>query len=330
MVTNSEGISEQSLGSWPATPLGLLRASLVRASGSLEEGRLRLMSQPWFTSRLLPAMPRSLRWLGRRLYLAPVDLADRLLGRRDGALPPKAATFTGAVEDFAATGETLVGALVSTAGLERSSRVLDVGCGLGRLAAPLSRYLDAEGCYHGLDVVERAIAWCRDHITSPHGNVNFIHADVANREYNPGGGQSATAYRFPFDDASFDLVVLVSVFTHLLPDDIDHYLAEISRVLKKGGRCFATMFLMDDEKVRLMALPGTSLRFSHHPGPHWLQSKKVPELAVGYDEPFVRQCYDRHGFDAGLEVYRGCWAGGAGSWPRGSGLEQDVIVGTKR
>ena len=40
---------------------------------------------------------------------------------------------------------------------------------------------------------------------------------------------------------------LTSVFTHLLPHDLTHYLAEINRVLRPGGRCVATFFLHDAE-----------------------------------------------------------------------------------
>ena len=46
----------------------------------------------------------------------------------------------------------------------------------------------------------------------------------------------ASEYTFPYEDGEFDVVVLTSVFTHMLPDDVAHYLDEIARVLKPGGR----------------------------------------------------------------------------------------------
>ena len=39
-----------------------------------------LLQQRFFTSTLLPAMPRQLRWALRRAYFAPVDLMERFFG----------------------------------------------------------------------------------------------------------------------------------------------------------------------------------------------------------------------------------------------------------
>jgi ubiquinone/menaquinone biosynthesis C-methylase UbiE len=52
----------------------------------------------------------------------------------------------------------------------------------------------------------------------------------------------AAQYPFPFADSSFDFVYLVSVFTHMLPADMEHYLSEISRVLKPAAKCAVSFF----------------------------------------------------------------------------------------
>lgn len=46
-----------------------------------------LLRQRFFTSKVLPAMPRGLRWAMRRGYFAPVDLIERFRARPqcDGA-----------------------------------------------------------------------------------------------------------------------------------------------------------------------------------------------------------------------------------------------------
>ena len=54
------------------------------------------------------------------------------------------------------------------------------------------------------------------------------------------------AFVFPYDDDVFDVAHLSSVFTHLLPTTIDHYLREINRVLRPGGRCVSTFFVLND------------------------------------------------------------------------------------
>lgn len=307
----------------------VMKWQLSWAVSANERARMWVLKQPWFTGVLLPALPRQLRWFLRRAYAAPVDLADRLLGRRQDDLPPKAGTFTGVVEDFAESGDALLEALGEVAGVTPSSHILDVGCGLGRLARPVARFLDPTGRYEGLDIVPEGIEWSKKHIVSSYDNVHFTLADVYNKEYNPKGRVQPAEYRFPYEDETFDAVVLVSVFTHMMPADVDRYVSEIARVLKKNGRVFATTYLLNPESIRLMNSPGSEWRFKHELGPHWVTSLKVPELSVGYDETYLRELYVKHGFSEELEIYQGNWCGRAGHW-RQSGLEdQDTIVATK-
>jgi SAM-dependent methyltransferase len=125
----------------------IVNNQLLRIVSAVERLRLWLLTQRWFSSYLLPALPRRLRWGLRRVYLAPVDLTNRLLGRRDGLMPPRANNCSGAVIDFKGSGKALVKALEEEAGLTPSSRVLDIGCGYGRLAAAMPEYLGANGSY---------------------------------------------------------------------------------------------------------------------------------------------------------------------------------------
>jgi SAM-dependent methyltransferase len=307
-----------------------IKAPLALVVSGLEHLRIWLLTRQWFSSVLLPAMPRQLRWFLRRVYLAPIDVADRLLGRHNADLPSKAGTFTGAVHDFAASGEALVNALRDVAGMTTSSHVLDIGCGVGRLAIPSSRFLGPDGSYEGIDIVPDGIAWCKQHISSPHDNVHFTLADVYNKEYNPKGRVQAADYRFPYEDETFDVVVLVSVFTHMLPAEVERYVSEIARVMKKNGRMFATYSLITPESLQLMDSPASAMRFKHHRGSHWVISERVPELAVAYDEPYIREVYAKSGFADPPDVYVGAWCGRTGYWPLDSGLgDQDTLVATK-
>jgi SAM-dependent methyltransferase len=221
--------------------------------------------------------------------------------------------------------------LRDVADLTPDSQVLDIGCGVGRLALSMSRLLSAEGGYVGIDIVPDGIAWCNNNVRSPHGNLRFKLADVYNKEYNPNGRVVASAYRFPFEDARFDLAVLVSVFTHMLTDEVDNYLGEIARVLAPGGRCFASYFLMNPESTELMERSTSRARFKRHDGPSWTISRRVPALGIAFDDEYVLDLYRRHGFAPDPAIYRGRWCGRQGHWPPGTGLEaQDVIVATKQ
>jgi hypothetical protein len=108
-----------------------------------------------------------LRWILRKMYLAPVDLADRLTGRHDPGLPPKAHIFTGMPLDFAASATSTLETICSITDVNPSSHILDIGCGIGRLAIAMPDFLDANGGYEGFDIVPEGIEWCKQHIAGP-------------------------------------------------------------------------------------------------------------------------------------------------------------------
>jgi SAM-dependent methyltransferase len=308
----------------------VLEKPVLRLVSALLALRMWLLRQPAFTSTVLPAIPRPVRWLLRRLFFLPVDAVDRLFGRGETMVPPMAEIFAGSVDGFRASGDTLVHHLVEFAGLEPSTKILDIGSGMGRLAVPLTEYLSVSGSYDGLDIVESGVAWCNEHIASEHQNFRFHLADVFNKEYNPRGRFQASEYRFPYADESFDLAILISVFTHMLPADMEHYVSEIGRVLKPGGRCFATYFLVNDDSRRLMEAGESSLRFKHDLGTHWVVTTKVPELSVGYEETYARSVYDQGRRFSEVAVHYGGWCGREPFWSHESGLgDQDVVVATR-
>ncbi len=56
-------------------------------------------------------------------------------------------------------------------------------------------------------------------------------------------------------------VLLTSVFTHMLPQDMDNYLSEVARVLKPDGRCLITYFLLNPESLALIDAEESSFNF---------------------------------------------------------------------
>jgi SAM-dependent methyltransferase len=306
------------------------RATILRwIPDLLYRVRAYLLSLPVFTSTILPAIPRPVRWALRSAYLSTADAFESAAGERATMVPPRSKMFVGSVDDFEASGELLVRRLIEVAGLTPTSHVLDIGCGIGRLAVALTGYLDPQARYEGLDIVPSGIEWCTENITSRYPNFRFTLADVSNGEYNPNGRLAPTEYPLPYADATFDLVVLTSVFTHMLPAEKEHYLDEIARVLKRDGRCFATYLLLNAESRRLMEAGSSDTRFKHTMGPYAVVNLKVPELSVGYDEDYVRQVYERRGLSIEGGIYYGAWSGREPS-AQTSGLGQDLILSTRR
>lgn len=99
--------------------------------------------------------------------------------------------------------------------LAPGARVLDFGCGCGRVA----RHWLARGGVDltGTDADAAAIRWCRGHLTDGRFEANGPEPPL------------------PFADGEFDLVYALSVFTHLRADLQTAWLAELGRVLRPGG-----------------------------------------------------------------------------------------------
>ena len=238
--------------------------------------------------------------------LRALDLRDRLSGRADRLVPPRRLDFVGH-SDFVETGDEFLGHFIGLGGLQPDEAVLDVGCGIGRMARPLAGYLSREGSYDGFDVNRDGIGWCRRRYARL-PNFRFQVADLYNRRYNPAGAQSAREYVFPYEDARFDFVILTSVLTHLLEDEAARYVAETARVLKPGGRTLMTFFLLDDDSRAAIAGGRSGLPFLE-PGAHVaVVSEELPEEAVAYDAGWVRERLAQHGLEP-VEIAPGAWAG---------------------
>jgi SAM-dependent methyltransferase len=212
------------------------------------------------------------------LRLRALDVRDRVSGRSDRLVPPRRLDFSGH-SDYVETGEEFLTYFVDLGGLRPSEAVLDVGCGIGRMARPLAGFLDDQGSYDGFDVNREGIGWCRRRYARL-DNFRFQVADLYNRRYNRHGTQAASDYRFPYEDERFDFVILTSVLTHLLEQEADHYLAETARVLRPGGRALATFFLLNAESRRLVAEGRAGFPFLDAEQHVAVVDDAVPELAA--------------------------------------------------
>lgn len=284
-----------------------------------------LITQParQIVRKLLPVNAR-LRL--HRLYEAIVERAGALLGQSDPLLPPTRLMFVGGSRrDFRMLGQKWLGTFIRVGGLKPSDDVLDVGCGVGRMAVALAGYLDPRAEYRGFDIVPEGIKWCQEAITARHPRFEFQHADIYNKEYNPNGALHAADYVFPYADGAFNFVFLTSVFTHMLPDDVRHYMSEIRRVLRPGGRCLITWFVLDTEARKRIDAGATSplRRFFKEQGGYWIVAGQTPEAAVAYVEADVRAAYTDAGLTINEPINYGGWSGRTDSTSHHS---QDIIL----
>jgi len=194
--------------------------------------------------------------------------------------------------------------------------VLDVGCGCGSMVPHFLGRLGAEARYLGFDVHAPSIHWCQSHFAGD-PRAQFFHADL-DSPYSASAGPAATRrYPFPAANGSVDLVLAKSVFTHLLEEELVHYLSEVRRVLAPAGRAFVTLFLFDDaagtapEAFPYPARAGATVRW---------RRRTRPQAAVAYGRAHLMRLLATSGLELD-ELIAGFWPGTAAT-PTG----QDQLV----
>jgi SAM-dependent methyltransferase len=138
-------------------------------------------------------------------------------------------------------------------GLTAGARVLDLGCGEGR-------HVHALHLAPGVDVVG---------LDADAPSLAKAAAGLASLPVPEGGGGvlllRGDAYRLPFADDAFDVVVCCEVLEHL--PDVDGALAEMSRVLKAGGRLAVSVPRAWPERLCWALAPGPG-GYADQPGGH--------------------------------------------------------------
>jgi SAM-dependent methyltransferase len=158
---------------------------------------------------------------------------------------------------------------------ERYRSVFDFGCGAGRLARRLIQQDPRPERYVGIDLHKGMVRWARSNL-SPHApGFEFRHHNVNNPTYNPRARRRTAP--FPAEGSAFSLVVAWSVFTHLVQGQVDHYLAEIARLLEPDGVLHSTWFLFERPTFPML-----------EPGEHAIYSTdRDPTRAAVYDRDWV-------------------------------------------
>jgi SAM-dependent methyltransferase len=173
---------------------------------------------------------------------------------------------------------------VRALGCGPGARLLDVGCGYGRLPIGILRVI-GEVDYQGLDVHRGSIAWCQRHLQRPHPRFRFTWLDRENERYNPGGGRLDAGFRLPVDTASVQVAYLYSVASHLPEAHLRIYLRELARVLSPAGKVFLTAFV--EEGVEEVALNPAGYAFARCSGPLHV---------VRYERHYLQRLLDEAGF----------------------------------
>ena len=233
-----------------------------------------------------------------RLVRDPLDWLWRRAAGRAHLPPYSLRQFVGGARDFEAAGAWFVDELFRLELLTPGVRILDLGCGCGRIALALARDERARRLglrYAGLDIDARAIGWCRRHLERAYPGFRFTHADVRNDSYNPSGAAAAAEYRLPYDDDAFDLALATSLFTHLRAAELTRYHAELARTLAPGGALFASYFFWERGAEPAARRP---LAFAHPvDAVSSAANPSAPEDAIAFERAWLERLWAEQGFE---------------------------------
>jgi SAM-dependent methyltransferase len=202
--------------------------------------------------------------------------------------------------------------------LRPDMRILDLGCGLGRSTARFAEYLQL-GSVVGIDVVDSMVTFCRQVIGSRFPNARF--STCAATDSYLKAPQSTNPKNLPSvedilcAEGPFDLVLAFSVFTHLLPEEMDAYFSIFDRVVVPEGRLVLTFLFLDewtrpairDGKLSAMVLEDTP-KYASEPGQVCYASPSNPRAVVAIDLDAVLHMVSVHGFQPDRIVF-GHWRG---------------------
>jgi SAM-dependent methyltransferase len=248
---------------------------------------------------------------GKSLILAATDLPEA---------PPEILRRGIGGGDFWSVGRETAVLVEELCGPLSGARILDIGCGLGRVGYFLSRAIGDGGTYLGFDTHPMYIPWCRDHLGLDAPRCRFEHVDLASSTYNREGAGTAEEFQFPWQPGGFDLAVATSLFTHLQAAGTANYARQAYRMLRPGGRLFATFFVLAPSTLAALDRGETHLNFEHPTETGRVLSLEDPEGGVAFMESWLQQLLLA---DVGfaLEHYL------EGSWRSAGGrFFQDVVV----
>ncbi len=205
------------------------------------------------------------------------------------------------------------------AAIEPGMRVLDFGCGCGRIALPVLERLGSAGSLVGVDILPSMVSFCANEISPHFSNAEFFCLQADNSHYEKWRQQSSDSFQQletlgDLPAASFDIVFAFSVFTHLNRADTQSYLREIAALLKPNGRAVLSVLFINDSsrmgnRLGLSSVPfGRSIFFKKAA---YFGNQKDKLASVGYRESVFTKIAMKAGLDV-CQIYYGAWPGRKG------------------
>jgi len=206
---------------------------------------------------------------------------------------------------FDIIGKQYLKLLIDHANLTPSSKILDIGCGTGRLAKQLEPFLNS-GSYIGFDNNVKYLEYCKNNYSS---KLKFDHIDIQHDEFNPNGVIDATSIELPYQNKKFDIVVVLGVFNHFQYKWAAQYIRQASRILKPKGIFFGTFILLNQLSMAAIETNQTSkpFKFGYKSEDAWYENQDRKLLNVALPEQALRRVFIRSSLMIKEPIRYGQW-----------------------
>lgn len=222
-------------------------------------------------------------------------------------------------------------ALIRCYAPNRSLQIVDFGCGYGKIA-PISVFFTyPEGEYLGIDILDSCINSCNQkYLHLPRAKFHLsrdFNAAYSARQQGAADKNASYGEDWPVTAESIDVVIAISVFTHLQEAEAFGYISKIYSILKPNALAILTFHIVEEPRkqpkfiskcnpnlVSLLnfyaVLPSTYNWFTSNP--------KIPESAIAINMTGLNNLIQGK-FRIEL-IIRGSATGGDDPFP------QDVII----
>lgn len=129
--------------------------------------------------------------------------------------------------------------IVQDHGLKPDHTLVDLGCGIGRLASEVVSYLSSDGAYIGTDVSHSLLARAKNRL-----------ADLSPPPACSVSWSKQLGNIFPMEEDSVDMICAFSVFTHIEHEDAYALLRDGRRIVRPGGKFVFSCLPMDLSDAR--------------------------------------------------------------------------------
>ncbi|MCW5851725.1 MAG: class I SAM-dependent methyltransferase [Anaerolineae bacterium] len=274
---------------------------------------------------IMPTLARLYRQARYVAYWAiePFDALFRRLNRIPHYPPIPLRRHVGLLGGFDGVGFEFVTYLKLLMGMKPSDSLLDLGCGCGMLELALES-AGWRGRLVGVDIHAPSIGWAQRTLSKRVPSFQFIHSDIYNQDYWPSGQLTADQWFSQFSSHRFELVIAISLFSLMLPVELELYLREIAQRLEAGGRGLLTFFILNEQQAQLGSRNTIAFLPAAPGSVYSVRRLNAPTAAVAYHEDYLRQVFERHQLRLVDPIRYGTWTG------REDGLSyQDIVIVTK-